>query len=59
MTGPHDQMRYDQRQKAANQEFARWRERNPQFTGRELLEAWRAIRQTWKLMENCPKGARR
>lgn len=58
MSGPHDQMRYSQRQKAANHEFAKWREHHPNFTSKELLDAWRTIRQTWKLMENHPAGAR-
>lgn len=54
MTGPYNQMRHDQRQKAANQELAQWRERNPQFTSKELLDAWRSIRQRWHLMETAP-----
>lgn len=56
MNGLHAPMRYDQRQKAASRELAQWREHHPQFTSKELLDAWRTIRQTWKLMENHPGG---
>lgn len=59
MTGPHGLMRHDQRQKAANHEFAQWRESHPNFTSRELLDAWRAIRQRWHLMETDPGRKRR
>lgn len=42
---------YLERQKAAQHEFAKWREENPLFTSRELLEVWRAIRQNWRLTD--------
>lgn len=38
---------YAQRQTHARQEFARWREQNPQFTSKELLDAWASIRRAW------------
>lgn len=40
----------EHRQRAARVEFAQWRERNPHFTSKELLDAWREIRVRWKLM---------
>jgi len=43
--------RFDLRQTRARQEFARWRESNPNFTTQELLTAWRQIRRAWGL---CP-----
>lgn len=58
MKSPHGLLRHYQRQKAANLELAQWRERNPLFTTRELLDAWRAIRQRWHLMETAPGRAR-
>lgn len=38
---------YAQRQTHARQEFADWRERHPQFTSQELLDAWARIRRAW------------
>ena len=40
---------YAQRQTAARQEFAQWRQQNPRFTSRELLDTWKAIRIHWGL----------
>ena len=42
---------YAQRQTAARQEFAQWRERNPQFSSKELLDAWASIRRAWGLSQ--------
>ena len=49
MKTQHNAMSHDQRQKAARIEFARWREANPQFTSRALLDAWARIRLAWGL----------
>lgn len=40
---------YDQRQRGARQEFTAWREENPDFTSKELLDHWRRIRRAWGL----------
>lgn len=46
---------YQERQKAAQNEFAKWREENPLFTSRELMDAWRAIRQNWRLTDTSDR----
>ena len=40
---------YPERQHGARHEFARWREANPQFTSKALLDAWAEIRRAWGL----------
>lgn len=49
MSTPKPLPSHDSRQRAARLEFAQWRERNPNFTSKELLDAWRQIRSRWKL----------
>lgn len=49
---------HDLRQIGARQEFAKWREANPNFSSRELLEEWARIRRAWGL-GTPPKPARR
>lgn len=39
----------ESRQASARQEFAAWREAHPDFTTRELLDAWARIRRAWGL----------
>ena len=47
---------YAQRQTRARQEFAQWREAHPQFTSKELLDAWARIRRAWGVShEQKPK----
>ncbi len=51
---------YDLRRIGANEEFARWREENSDFTSGELIEAWKGIRRAWGLMpEQKPRKPRR
>lgn len=51
---------YDLRRIGANEEFARWREENSDFTSGELIEAWKKIRIAWGLMPDPkPRKPRR
>lgn len=43
------------RQRFARIEFARWREENPDFTHKELLDNWRRIRIAWNLTSTKPR----
>ena len=50
----------DERQRYAREEFAQWREANPDFSSKELIDNWKRIRIAWGISEPPkPKKPRR
>lgn len=49
----------EERERGSNEEFAQWREANPNFTSKELLAKWADIRIAWGISnKNIKKKVR-
>ncbi len=60
-TEPHRNLSasFNERTIGSRVEFDQWREAHPDFTSKELLDAWASIRRAWGLNQPDRKRSRR